>query len=409
MLISTLLRTDLSSNNQEAYESPTHAEHPSIRPVTDLKYSILTTQNELEILKESLLELAQNASESNVFFEPWVLLPAFKSFLSKEDTACIVIEEVYPSPNQRNILGFFPLSSQTRFRGMPSNHYATLSFSHCGYLTPLIKKGYENEVFSLFLRWLDETLPHSFVELSHIIGEGHLYETLLSILHHSGRITFIAESYSRSIVSSCQKKSDFLSSLSRKKRKDILRKERQLYELGTVSCEQLSSMNNLDLWINEFLALEESGWKGKEGTAIALHKHEEHFFRTIVTEAFHRKQLLFLRLTLEGNPIAMRCGLISGNTLFSYKIAFDEQYAKYSPGVLLEIENIDVLSRRDDIHCMDSCAIPAHSLFERLWPEKKQLCSIVISSQSIFSRIQVKVLELAQKAFRWMKARTHSH
>ena len=43
--------------------------------------------------------------------------------------------------------------------------------------------------------------------------------------------------------------------------------------------------------------------------------------------------------------IAMKCNLRAGDGAVAFKIAYDEAYARFSPGVLLEIEQIERLHR----------------------------------------------------------------
>ena len=45
--------------------------------------------------------------------------------------------------------------------------------------------------------------------------------------------------------------------------------------------------------------------------------------------------LALYALRLDGKPIAMHLGLRLGSTYYSPKIAFDEGYSRYSPGLLL--------------------------------------------------------------------------
>jgi hypothetical protein len=47
-----------------------------------------------------------------------------------------------------------------------------------------------------------------------------------------------------------------------------------------------------------------------------------------------------LALRLDGRPIAYKLDFLAGRGSFSFKIAFNENYGRYSPGELLEIENV---------------------------------------------------------------------
>ena len=63
---------------------------------------------------------------------------------------------------------------------------------------------------------------------------------------------------------------------------------------------------------------------------------------------------------------------------FSFKTAFDERYARFSPGVLLQRENLDLLAR-GEIQWCDSCAAADHPMIERIWREKRAMVRINVA------------------------------
>ena len=67
----------------------------------------------------------------------------------------------------------------------------------------------------------------------------------------------------------------------------------------------------------------------------------------------------------------MKCNLVSGRGAFAYKIAFDEAHTACSPGVLLELFNVEHLHATEGVRWMDSCAIPDHPMIDRLWAERR--------------------------------------
>ena len=67
---------------------------------------------------------------------------------------------------------------------------------------------------------------------------------------------------------------------------------------------------------------------------------------------------MMLALRLNGRRIACKCNFLAGPGSFAFKIAFDEAYARYSPGKLLEVENIRLAHERPGLEWMDSCADP---------------------------------------------------
>jgi hypothetical protein len=59
---------------------------------------------------------------------------------------------------------------------------------------------------------------------------------------------------------------------------------------------------------------------------------------------------------------------------YSFKTAFDEDYARFSPGMLLQLENLALLER-GDVAWADSCAVEGHPMIERLWRGQRRMVS----------------------------------
>jgi hypothetical protein len=68
----------------------------------------------------------------------------------------------------------------------------------------------------------------------------------------------------------------------------------------------------------------------------------------------------------------MLASLLAPPGAFSYKTAFDERFSRFSPGVLLQLENLAMLERAG-IAWTDSCAAPDHPMIDSLWRERRAL------------------------------------
>jgi len=167
-------------------------------------------------------------------------------------------------------------------------------------------------------------------------------------------------------------------SLSGKKRKELRRQASRLAELGTVDVERHSGEDGLAAWCDAFLALEASGWKGKAGSALANQPETTALLRESLEGAARRGRLERLSLMLDGRPIAMLASFLTPPGAYSFKTAFDEGYSRYSPGVLLQRENLRVLER-DDIAWTDSCAAADHPMIDHLWRQRRTVARISIA------------------------------
>jgi len=176
-----------------------------------------------------------------------------------------------------------------------------------------------------------------------------------------------------------------------KKRKELRRQYSRLSELGPLAWERETGAEGLDAWCEAFLALEASGWKGRAGSALACDPATAALFRESLAGAAARGRLERLALRLDGHPIAMLATFLTPPGAFSFKTAFDEGFARFSPGVLLQRENLAMLER-DDVAWTDSCAAADHPMIDHIWRERRPIgrLSIAIGGmarRALFSRL----------------------
>jgi CelD/BcsL family acetyltransferase involved in cellulose biosynthesis len=90
--------------------------------------------------------------------------------------------------------------------------------------------------------------------------------------------------------------------------------------------------------IAEYSRLEESGWKGREGTAVSMSNPQGPFYRDAMEHYCQKGEGVIYRLLMDGKAIASQLAVHRGEMLVFLKMAYDEAYAKYAPGYLLREE-----------------------------------------------------------------------
>jgi CelD/BcsL family acetyltransferase involved in cellulose biosynthesis len=108
--------------------------------------------------------------------------------------------------------------------------------------------------------------------------------------------------------------------------------------MGAVALRRDGAPCDADGALADFLALEASGWKGEEGSAIALDPALVRFYERIVRDAARRGTLAIRALTLDGRPVAVHLGIIHRGVYHLPKTAYDERLGAVSPGQLLQRE-----------------------------------------------------------------------
>ena len=87
--------------------------------------------------------------------------------------------------------------------------------------------------------------------------------------------------------------------------------------------------------LQDFYRLEQSGWKGKEGTAITSKPELRRFFDAVAHAAEQFGYLSMYSLKQGDTTIAAHLGLTYAERYYPIKVAYDEHFSKYGPGHLI--------------------------------------------------------------------------
>lgn len=157
--------------------------------------------------------------------------------------------------------------------------------------------------------------------------------------------------------------------------KEMRRLSRRLAEKGDLRhCSTASGLAMAEA-AEAFLKLEAEGWKGRRGTALAAHPESLAFFQDVVLRLGATGEARIDLLTLDGRPIAGGVVLSSGSRAWYWKTAYDESLARFSPGILLTQTLSAELMAEGRFALVDSCAVPGHSMIDRIWPERMAVAS----------------------------------
>lgn len=165
----------------------------------------------------------------------------------------------------------------------------------------------------------------------------------------------------------------------RKRRKEFNRLKARLGEQGALALERFGGVDGHEDWLDRFAALEAKGWKGRKGTALGADAETRAFFGTLVDRLAGHGSVRGWALTLDGEPVAMLFAMTSGRRAWLGKIAYDEAYSRFSPGVLVTLEATADLCAEPGIELVDSCAIPGHPMIDRLWHDRLEMADILVT------------------------------
>ena len=315
--------------------------------------------------------LAVRALEPNVFHEPGFAMPA-SSVFGRSLGATLIWSDT------NRLLGFFPACLERRC-GMPILTGWTHPYGPLG--TPLIDR---NEVDAVIAAWLahltnDPDLPS--LMMLPLVPEDGLFATALgSALARWQMPSATFGRHHRALLVPGDDRADYLEhAIGAKKRKELRRQRHRLADLGTLKIDATTSAAVIGEALSDFLRLEAHGWKGRAGTAADANEDIRRFIDTAVAELAGQGKVRIDRLRLDGEAIAAAVTLRSGAMAWTWKIAYDETFARSSPGVQLMLDVTEALLADSSIGRVDSCATADHPMIDHLWRERLALCDRLIA------------------------------
>ncbi len=348
-----------------------------------------------EALLLSWQSLEQRLREPNIFCESR-FLPAALSHCDPEGRARLFVlwaGAARCSP----LLGLMPLSLERLYGSRRLPNWQNWQHPNAFLGNPLIAPGHERAFWRALLGMLDRSAGMGlFFHIDNLALDGAGAEALQALCREEGRRCDLVRRHERAFLrSDLGGEAYFEQAVRGKKRKELRRQKRRLEDMGTLRFLRSDGRQDLDGWIDAFLTLEASGWKGQEQSALGSQDRTRALFCDMLGAMAQAGKLELLSLEFEGAPIAMLVNLQSGDGIFSFKTTFDESFARFSPGVLLQIENYAMLDR-PDIHWADSCAAPDHPMIDSLWTERRAIGRLSIA---IGGPLRRKAFD----ALRWME------
>jgi len=336
-------------------------------------------------------DLAVNAVEPNVFYAPAMLLPALRAFAAERPEIAVVRD------GAGRLIGLAPVAPQKGYSRLPVRYLATWMHKHCFFAAPLVRRGFEEEFFGALFDLIERR--GAFLRLRHLDAEGPLHAAAAAVAKQTGRISSPSAGYARAMLAAPWTTDDYIKiSLNGKRRKELRRLRARLEDEGSVQFEASCPGDDLEAWAEEFLALEASGWKGRRGTAMRQDPASARFFIEAVQHASSVGDVRFFRLKLSARPLAAGVNFQSGAVSFAFKIAYDEAFARFSPGVMLEIEIMQAMEGSPGLSLIDSCAKNQHPMIDRLWRGRRAIAALNISRRDGPSKSLFRLLMMLERA-----------
>jgi CelD/BcsL family acetyltransferase involved in cellulose biosynthesis len=325
-------------------------------------------------------ELAANAIEPNIFFEPGFALPASKHL--PESVGCGAILVWHTGAGPRKLLGFWPMRAPGWLIRVARGF--TTPYASSG--APLLHNLVAVEAATAMLTFaLTREALGGGVMFQEIALEGAAARALRAGATLAGLDMAELDLRARASIWPDAPEPQLTDSAGFRTR--MRANTRKLAADGELSHTTTGRGENARDALELFLALEASGWKGRRGTAILADSRDSAFYRSMV-RGLAREGKAQVHFIEAGARIAAGCVVLrSGGQAWYVKTAFDEQLGAASPGALLAFK-VGERARADaSLMLVDSCTLPGSEPFERLWKGRVRVGDMVIAPGFALQRI----------------------
>ncbi|MPZ57394.1 MAG: GNAT family N-acetyltransferase [Rhizobiales bacterium] len=311
--------------------------------------------------------LAARALELNVFLDP-----AFALAAAPVLGADVQVGLVWSQSSPTELLGLFPVRVEARRYGLPLAALCSWTHPFAPFGTPLVHRDAAEPAISGWLDYLmrDRSLP-AFMLMPYVCDDGPFASVLDAILTRRDCASASYDRHQRALLAPEDNRADYLGdAVARKQRKELARKWRRMQDLGTVTVSYADDSAAVAAALQDFFRLEAAGWKGRAGTAAAADPDIRQFVTRAAGDLATQGGATIHRLCIADKPIAACIMLRSGQHAWCWKIAYDESFARFSPGTQLLVRITDDLLHDTSITQVDSLATPNHPMIDHIWRER---------------------------------------
>lgn len=329
-------------------------------------------------LQDELEYLTYRVMEANVFFAPRFLAPAMPRLEEKQIRFAVIRDEDERRSRLRLLMPFSV--EKPGFSVGPSIIRAWANpFAPLG--TPLVDAEGAAETLDNML----DALSHPHLRLPGVLVlpdlrlDGRFSQLIKAVALGRELALTTTGPYARPMLQSIEDGQAYLqSAIGKNHLREMRRQYRLLSERGAVTYNVARQPAEIRERMEEFLALEASGWKGRKRSAMVMDRLRAAFAREAISNLADADAVRIHTLDLDGRAIASMVVFIMAGEAYTWKTAFDEAYARYSPGKLLMADLTEWHLDDANIERTDSCAVPDHPIMSRFWKERENMGTLVI-------------------------------
>jgi CelD/BcsL family acetyltransferase involved in cellulose biosynthesis len=323
-------------------------------------------------------ELAAVALEPNPFFEPEYLLPQARALGELDQVALAVAADgdawigCMPIRRQRSWRRI-PLPNSSIWRGSPALPALVGS--------PLISSLHPHDAAAALLGSVARSRGSYFTAFEWLVEDGPVHRAICGATEATGLRSLRFERFERAFLKR-RPEPDYLQRAVKGKHRAVMRTRwRRLQEQEGEP--QIVDRAGDEAAVAQLIELEGRSHLAEHGMVLISNPAYVRFFHEMCEAFAARGRLQLLSLQVGDRTIAMKCNILADPGIFYFKIAYDENYAKFSPGIRLETEMYTLFHERAQASWVDSCSAPRNEMNNRLLPDRRSFVTLTVLDPTI--------------------------
>lgn len=331
----------------------------------------------LAVPEAAWADLASRAVEANAFYHPAFARAVSRHAEGRSGARALV---AWDGPAKRRMIGLLPVISAWHALRIPIPVFVAWQ-AYAPLTTPLLDRGNPDAAARALVAAAAQGGAQALF-LPALAQDGPAAQAMRSAIAGFGIEPCAFDAHQRARLDAAQDGEEAVATLGAKKLKELRRQRNRLADTGDVAFNIAEAGAETEAALKEFLALEASGWKGDSGTALASKPGDIAFLKAAIPAMAMSGNAEVVTLATGNKVVAAGVVLRHLRNAYFFKIAYDEAFAKTSPGVQLTLDITRAMCADESIDTVDSTAIANHPMIDHIWRGRQPVADVLFPLQA---------------------------
>lgn len=190
--------------------------------------------------------------------------------------------------------------------------------------------------------------------------------------------------------------SEYFEQLDGKFKRNMRALEKKAHSLGELTLKKLTDESEINHYLEKGFAIEASGWKGSQGTAITCNHTVQRFYEGIARDLYKKGQFDAYLLSNNETDLAFFYCIKGFGVIRALKIGANDNFRSLAPGMLITIEVLKHLHEKGNFNIWDFCG--GHARWKKDWGNNSEkLFNVAIYNNSFTGKALYKLGTLTKK------------